>query len=100
MPYRRNSDGTYTRWTYRQSGNGTYSRVPDPKPGRGASELFIWPFIAVVGLISAGVAGIAHHPHTALKVAAIVAASLGVIGLLVLIGYIARDRNRVDKGIY
>jgi hypothetical protein len=46
------------------------------------------------------IAGIAHHPHTALKVAVIVAASLGVIGLLVLIGYIARDRNRVDKGIY
>ena len=97
MPYRRNPDETYTRWTYRRNANGTYSRVSDRKPDEGMGGfgilLILGAVAAIIGGIIALVRAIGHHSTGALQAVIIAAITLGVIGVLVLIGYIARERR-------
>ncbi len=65
MPYRRNADGTYTRWTYRRNANGTYSRTRDPKPDPMMGGLGILLILLAVGALIGGVAAVVHvaFPH-------------------------------------
>ena len=83
--YSRNADGTYTRWEYRQNRNGTYRRAPvfrGPDPG----ILRFGPLAILLILAAALITVLARHPQAL----AWTGVTLGVLAVLVVIGYLSR----------
>jgi Na+-driven multidrug efflux pump len=53
MPYRRNPDGTYTRWTYSRNANGTYNRVYEGQNKSAEQWGRLWGTLAAMAAVLA-----------------------------------------------